>query len=220
MRRRQLFLFGAIAPWVYLFTVILGGAMRPEYSHMAHAVSELTEAGAPNKVLLDALFSVYNILLVIFAATLLSYVRERPKARKQGVLGAWVLIAVGVMGLLTNLFFPMDPRGAPTTLAGTIHLVLAGLLSLGTILATLLIGRWLYRQQDLRGYGTYSLITCAVIFLSGGFAAAMAATVSPIMGLAARITIGAFLQWLVVIALKLFSVAGSNPIAYEGAPRE
>jgi len=115
-----------------------------------------------------------------------------------------MLIVVGVLGLFVNLFFPSDPRGAPVTPAGTVHLVLAGLLSLGSILATLLVGLWLRSFEDLKRYGVYTLITCLVIFLSGGFAAASAATASPIMGLAERVTIGAFVQWPLVLGLRLY----------------
>ena len=48
-------------------------------------------------------------------------------------------------------------------------------------------------------------ISGIIIFISGGLAAYTGATLSPILGLMERITIGGFLQWLFVIALKLFS---------------
>ena len=50
--------FGCAALLQYCATVALGGRLQRsiQYSHLAHAVSELTVAGAPHKRLLDALF--------------------------------------------------------------------------------------------------------------------------------------------------------------------
>jgi hypothetical protein len=43
------------------------------------------------------------------------------------------------------------------------------------------------------------------VFISGGAAGYTGAILSPILGLMERITIGGFLQWLFVIALKLYT---------------
>jgi len=63
MKNRILSICGALAPILYIMTMVLGGAIRPGYSHIAQAVSELIETGAPNKALLDALFIIYNLLV-------------------------------------------------------------------------------------------------------------------------------------------------------------
>jgi hypothetical protein len=44
------------------------------------------------------------------------------------------------------------------------------------------------------------------VFISGGAVAYTGAILSPILGLMERITIGRFLQWLFVIALKLYTL--------------
>ena len=62
MSRKYLLVCGVVAPLVYIGTVILGGLLRPGYSHVAQAISELMAAGAPNKLLLDTLFTLYDIL--------------------------------------------------------------------------------------------------------------------------------------------------------------
>ncbi len=48
--RKILLLCGVFSPLVYVFMTILGGEMRPDYSHVCHAVSELLEAGAPKQI--------------------------------------------------------------------------------------------------------------------------------------------------------------------------
>lgn len=200
MKNRLLSICGALAPILYITTVALGGAIRLGYSHIAQAVSELIETGAPNKALLDALFIIYNLLVGLFGYRLLLW--SSPDSRQTGRFAAWVLVVTAFLGLLMPLSFPMDPRGTPATFVGTMHLVLAGLTSLGTMLAILFMGLWLRKQPDLGNYALYSFTSLAIVFVSGGVAAASAAQANPYMGLFERITIGAFLQWLFVLAMK------------------
>jgi hypothetical protein len=94
---------------------------------------------------------------------------------------------------------------AAITSTGAMHIVFAGLSSLATMLAILLMGLWFRSSQRLRGYGLYSFISVAAVFLTGGFAAYSVANQSSIGGLIERITIGGFLQWLFVIALLMYS---------------
>ena len=213
MKNKVLMLCGIFAPVVYILTVILGGVLRPGYSHVSQAVSDLIAAGAPNKGLLDSLFALYNLLTFAFGVGLLIYMRNDPENRRKvvGTLGAITLVAEGIFGFIT-LFFPEDAGSLTTAISstGTLHIVFAGLSSLATILAILLMGFWFRDNQALRGYGSYSFISVAAVFLSGGFAAFSVATQSPIGGLVERITIGGFLQWLFVIALVFYSFKAAS----------
>jgi hypothetical membrane protein len=206
--KKLLLLCGIAAPVVYVVAVILGGLLRPGYSHTAQAVSGLIETGAPNKPLLDPMFALYNLLTVAFGIGLLQVVRgeNENKRKRVGTLGAIFLVIEGLFGFVT-IFFPQDPGGPPVTSTGTMHVVLAGLSSLTTMLTMLLMGFWFRSTSSLRGYGIYSWISVLVVFISGGLAAASVANQSPIGGLVERITIGGFLQWLFVIAIKLYSSA-------------
>ncbi len=205
MSKKSLSILGIIAPIAYVTFVIIGGAITPGYSHTSQAISELTATGSPHKLLLDFLFSAYNLMLMGFGIGFLQYVNNKQPARLSGKAGSWCIIVIGAMGLLTNLFFPMDPRGASATFLGTAHLILAGLLSLGTILATLLVGIWFRKQPGNKRLGTFSLTACAIIVLTGGLAAAAAATRSPMMGLIQRITIGTFILWVLFFGIKMTS---------------
>jgi hypothetical membrane protein len=215
MSRRYLLICGLLAPLVYVGAVILGGLLRPGYSHVAHAISELIAAGAPNTTLLNPLFTLYDILLAAFGVGLLLTVRAHPEQRgmRSGSLGAFALIVSGLLGVLMNLFFPQDPGGPPVTLIGTVHVVLAGVLSLGTMLAILCTGLWLRQAPGLHAYWRYSLASLAVIFISGWLGAAAIATSSPYLGLVERVTIGAFIQWVFVIALKLAAPTAATDLS-------
>jgi hypothetical membrane protein len=213
MRHRLLMLCGLLAPVVYVAAVILGGILSPDYSHKSQAVSELIEAGAPNKGLLNPMFAVYNLLTGAFGLGLFLTVRasSQTEGRLSGSLGALALVFEAMVGFVT-IFFPQDPRGAAPTFTGATHIVLAGLSSLATAVTILLMGVWFRKVPGLRGYGTYSLTTVVIIFITGGLAAWAVPTNNPFAGIFERLVIGAFLQWLVVIALKMYpSVMSSLP---------
>jgi hypothetical membrane protein len=210
MNIRILFLAGVLAVAIYLVAVVLGGMIRPGYNHGSQFISELIAAGAPNKAILNPLFILYNLLTGLFGLGLFSYVslQSQTAARLNiGSIGALALIAEAVFGLLT-VFFPQDMRGTPPmTFTGTIHIVLAGLSSLTSMITILLPGLWFRGIPGMGAYFLYSLITVIVVFISGGLTAAAGANNSPFVGLLERITIGAFLQWILVVALKLYSSA-------------
>lgn len=209
MRIKALILCGGLASIIYAVTVVLGGILRPGYSHISQFISELIATGAPNKPILDPLFALYNLLTIVFGVGLVMTVRAASEMRRKiiGTLGALILVAEGVFGFVT-VFFPQDPVGTAITSTGTMHIVLAGLSSLTTMLSMLLMGFWFRTQPGLRSYGRYSFISVAVVFVFGGLAAVMGVNSSPIVGIMERITIGGFLQWLFIIALKLYSFRG------------
>ena len=205
MRNKALLLSGVLAPLIYIVTVIVGGILRPGYSHIAQYVSELIENGAPNKAILDPLFAIYNILTIAFSFGLFLYVRSvsENRRKKVGLAGALVLVAEGIFGFVT-VFFPQDPIGSPATSTGTLHIVLASLSSLTTMLTMLLLGLWFRVIPALRRDGIYSFVSLGIVFLSGGLAASTIANPGPVNGLIERVTIFGFLQWLFVIGMRTY----------------
>ena len=205
MKYNVLFLSGVLAVIVYVGTVILGGILRPGYSHISQFVSDLIASGAPNKSLLDPLFLIYNLLTGGFAVGLFFYVNAQAGPKPNlGTFGALALLLEAIFGFLT-VFFPEGPHGAPITSTGTMHIVLAGLSSLATIVTILLVGLWFRGVPGMAGLSLYSIVTVIVVFISGGLTAAFGASGNPLLGLLERITIGAFLQWMLVIGLRLYT---------------
>jgi hypothetical protein len=204
--RRLLMLCGMLAVILYVGTVILGGLLRPSYSHLSQAVSDLIATGVPNKSLLDPLFIFYNLLTLAFGIGLLQRVRavDQPRGTRAGTLGALFLVAEGIFGFAT-VFSPEDAQGVLSTSTGTMHILLAALSSFTTMLTILFIGFWFRGTTHLRGASLYSFISVAGVFVSGGLAAMSIANHSPLAGLVERITIGGFLQWLFVIAAMMYS---------------
>jgi len=218
--KKLLMLCGCSAAILYTGTVILGGLIRPGYSHLFEAISELVADGAPNRSLLSSSFLLYNTLLSLFGIGLFLKANSRSRGRISGSLGSLALtLLVGVAGILMELAFPQDPGGIPTTFVGTMHIVMASVASLGTMVAVSMLGLWFRNMAELKGYSTYSLISVAIIFISGGLTAAALAKGYPLFGLLERITIGTFIVWMFMVGLKMFQLEEetSAPMQFEVA---
>ena len=81
------------------------------------------------------------------------------------------------------------------------------------MVAVLVTAAALRRNQEWQALAWYSYTSFAVIAVAGAWAATAASELSPLMGLAERIVIAAFLQWLLVIALVLTRRAPPKPVA-------
>ncbi len=209
MNKKYLLLCGAWASGVYVLTVILGGFLWAGYSHIEQPVSDLIAAGAPNKPLLDSFFALYNLLTIAFGLGLLQLVRRDQQNRRQlvGTFGALVLIAEGVFGICT-LFFPEDAGGMASSVisnTGMMHIVFAGLTSVTTMLAILLMGFWFRTSTTLHQYGWYSFISVAIVFVTGGLAAMSISSHNGVGGLWERLTMSAWLQWMFIIGAMLYA---------------
>ena len=220
MRNRLLIVAGLVAPLLYVGTVLLGGILRPGYSHIAQPVSDLIASGAPNTAVLNLLFALYNLLVLVFGISLFQWVRAENQTNRRtvGTIGAVFLLLEGLFGFIT-LFFPEDVGSiSEATSIGKLHIVFAGLSALTSLFAILLMGFWFRNSPLLRRYSSYSFISVLVVFVFGGMAAASVANGSPIAGLLERITIGGFIQWIFVIALMMYTTSKSYASKMQPSP--
>jgi hypothetical protein len=205
MKPKYFLACGTLAPPVYLGAVVLGGAYYPGYKPLFQAVSELIAAGAPNKIVLDVVFFFCSLLIALFSFGIFMLVNRTssPEARTAAKLGSLSLAGMSFLGLLI-LAFPIDPHGSPATLSGSIHVVLASVMSAGSLPTVLLIGFWLSKQPSQKGLALYSFITAASLFVVGGITAVIFFSDNPLLGAFERMTFALFLQWLLILAWKLF----------------
>lgn len=179
---------GIAAPLVYVGAVILGGASQPGYSHLVEPISALT---ASQGLWLNALFGLYNLLLLGFSA----FVIAGPGGGNTAFRTAgWLMALIGVVGLAL-LVFPMDLPGASATLFGTIHLGLAAIASVGSmaVMATAALG---WQRARARGAAMISWAALGFVLVTGGLTVFAAATAWPMVGALERLTIGGFLAWI------------------------
>jgi len=134
VNRRFLYLCGLIAPVPFVFTTILGGAIRPGNSRVSDMVSELFSPRSPNRFLWSALHPIFVFLLVLFGIGIQKFVQRNDDSKRIGILGASAFIAMGALNILTATIFPQDAWGTPSTFPGEMHLILSGVISILSIM--------------------------------------------------------------------------------------
>lgn len=208
MNQRYLYLCGMIAPILFILMTILGGALRPGYSHLSETISELFSPGSPNKPLLDTLHTTFAVLLTLFGVGILKFVSSSGKSSPAGMIGAWLYIAMGLVSITTAAIFPQDPWGSTPTFAGQMHNNLSGVVGILSVLAMLLLGIWFYRTGLSRGLAIYSFVTIGLAVLTTGFY--IASMDGPIMGLAERMAALVGFLWTFVVARWMFVREGNQ----------
>lgn len=196
---RTLALCGVLAPIVYVIALVVGNILDPSYSQVGKTVSELIERGAPNRDLLNAIFIIYNILLIPFAIGLYSGLLKKTTT----TLITIALIMNSILGVVWTLFFPLDVGGTSTSLTGMLHLIVGALVVPLIFLIELCFWSSTRKDDRWRGYGRFSLLIFAVTLVFGLMTVAFVN--SDYRGLLERITTGSFLLWVEVLALKLYS---------------
>ena len=207
-RNYLLYLSGMIAPLIFIFTAILGGILRPGYSHLADTVSELFSPGSPNKFLLDILHTGFAILLILFGIGIRQFIQSRDPSGWKGRLGAWLYITMGILSVGTATIFPQDPWGSPPTFPGEMHIILSGILSIMTIISMGLISAWFNKSGLMPHFWKFTWVIIGLTILATGFYVSNLST--PIMGLTERITIIIGFSWTFILALWLYRSTGSS----------
>lgn len=201
-----LLLGGVVSPLLYILVTIIGGELRPKYSHIKDTVSELFSPGSPNKKLLNRLILPYGVFNALFGVGMWLFVADSGFSSTLGVVASAFIILMGLINLLTGLVFLQDPMGEPITFSGKMHIVFVSMLALMSIATPILFGLWLNDASIASGFGVYSIITSIAIFVSGISTFVFAKLKMPVLGLVERITIAIFLQWSIVIAVKLMLI--------------
>jgi len=176
---------------------VLGGALHPGYSHVRNAISELTASQAPYRAALAPLYIAYNVLLVGFAVGLWRAYPQNRLLRAAVVLFA----AAGLSGIGQVTALPHDSTGTPATAAGTGHAVLAGVSAVLTVICAVVYGVAFRRTA---GWPRLSIASFGVAAFLVVIRPVTAASIGkPWMGLFERLTIGAFLAWVVVVSVAV-----------------
>jgi len=210
MNLKIISLFGIIAPIIFVITVVVGGLITSGYSHLSQSISELVMSGAQNKLYLDIPFSINYVFSCIFGFGLFVIFQSKasPLNSSTGLIGFTILGIIAILSFLSSNFFTMNLPGTPATTSGTIHLILVGLESLGSMVAILLVGLW-FKKVGLSGYSVYSIITLIIVFITGIMTVVATTQDSSYVGLFERLTIGAFALWSFIIALKFYNFTPS-----------
>ena len=186
---------GISAPLLYAAFVLLGGFIRHDYAPLSHTISTLVQDGAPNRIILRAGFILSNICLMLFGYGLFAISRNIEK--KYRSLSGLSLIGAGITGILI-IIFPKDPEYIKMTFTGYTHHFFIAILAVLTMISTLFFEFGEDHNRNLRTYSKISLffiLGFALITVIAGLSGYYYA------GLFERISIAAYLQWVLVIAV-------------------
>lgn len=183
---------------------VVAAALLPGYDPLSQAVSELSAIGAPSRAFLVAMVPVWTGLLAAFGLGVRRAAGDRKALRVTGDL----LVLHAIVGLLW-LPFPMTARAdmvpGPMGVNDVGHLAM-------TAATVLLVTAQVVTSATAFGR-RFRIYAAATVVTSLGFGAltgvltrdiALGAP-TPWMGLAERVSIGAWLLWMVVLAVTLLA---------------
>ncbi len=194
---------GILAPIIFALTAIVGGLMRPDYSHVFQAISELTEAGAADKTYLDPPLLIMEFLTILFGIGFFWAVR---RLNWQLKTSAVLLVVIGVGGAFFYRY-PMDPMGAEMTPDGKMHLVIVSLSALAAILSVLLAARGWMAAASGRAMARLSYTVLAIMLFTGFGSVFVAVGEWPGIGIWQRVNTGAFSVWQITTAISLLRLS-------------
>lgn len=200
---RTLGLLGAVGPIVYVAAVVIGGFLWPGYSHYSQTVSSLTSARAPNQAIMLPLFAFYNVCVILLAVGLYYGIQKEVKH----VWGPVFLTATGAGGLVLFLF-PQDYPQGPVTIFGTLHVVVAGIITFFSLAAMALFWHHFRLDPSWKGYGRFSIVMLPIALVLGVFGVISLST--PYAGLAERLSTGSILLWMETVSIGLVLRSSKN----------
>jgi len=198
---KALLVCGIVSSLVYVGGEVLASTSREGYSYVNQAVSELAAIGASTRPWMLALFSVYNALVVLFAAG----VWQAAGGKRTTKAAAVALVVYAVVGEVTQVFSPMNPRGSGAMTATDVgHIVLTAVEVLSIVAMIILAS-----GAGGRGFRVFSILAIVVIMAGGISTGAVsqhmtaAVTSTPWAGILERVNIYGTMLWVLVLGTTL-----------------
>jgi uncharacterized protein DUF998 len=197
--RKSLLACGIAAPLLYAAMVAFVPLGFAGYDSASQTVSELSAIGAPTRLVWVALGTLYSVLVAAFGWGIVSSAGRSRALRVAGSL----LLASGLIGLFWP---PMHLRGAESTLTDTLHIVWMAVSGLLTVVAMGFAAGALGRRFRIYSIGSI-LVLLATSAMTSRDAPNLAANLpTPWMGVWERISITAWMLWLLVFAIALLQL--------------
>jgi hypothetical membrane protein len=203
--RKLLLSCGVISSLLYLVAIDVIVPIRHAGYHnfTSQMVSELMAVGAPTRNLLIWLFTVYNLLVLAFAAGVWASAQGRRSVR----LTAAALVGYGAVSTAGLFLFPMDLRGTMGSQRDALHIAATFVMSI-LIVASMAFGAF---ARGMR-FRQYSFATIAIVVVFGALAGFLARPMpgpTPGLGVAERINIYATMLWMSLLAVSLWRLPRS-----------
>ncbi len=194
-------LCGVIAPVLFTIIVITLSLLRPGYSHVSQAISELGSVGAPNAIVQDGNFILLGLLIIAFAYGLHKGIGDGKGSR----LGPILVAVFGAVAAIGDGIFPLPgPLHQPLFIVGVIAFMIG----------ILIITRRLKRDTNWQGYRLYSLGTGVIAIVL--FIVLLSYAIStngggPWFGALQRLFLAPLFLWIGVMAIHLLRLQSVMP---------
>lgn len=179
--------------------------LRADYDPIAMTTSHY--AVGPYGFLMSSAF--LGMSLASLALTIGLYFGMSPPRRTRFGLG---LLAIWGVGVLVAMIFPIDLPGAPQTISGTIHRINGPTIFLGVTAGATLVT--LRSRQDEKWRPIYRPALALSLVMLAAFVGTFLSVVAEagLGGLTQRVFLTALVTWMVLMAVRLRSVAiGADP---------
>jgi len=210
MIQKMLLIFGIFSSLLYALMNIFIPMRWEEYNSVSQTVSELSAIGAPTRQVWITLGLIYTLLFIAFGWGVRSMA---PSSRPlRGVAG--LIIVYGIISLAWPLA-PMHLRGAEFSLTDSMHIAL-GFITILIMLFIMGFGAAVF-EKSFRFYSILSIIA----FLTSGILTGIEAPriaenlPTPWIGIWERLSIGIFLVWIVLFAIKLLRTTRQPGLYHE-----
>jgi hypothetical protein len=197
MDKKLLCYGGIFGPIVFLLNDVIGSIITKNYSPIINAVSELTQAGSENVILLSSLFIIAALSIMFFGIGISTHYNFQHS--KLLFFGGIFIMILGIFSALSGSIFPMDPFGGEASFAGNMHIILTGLNIIMVVLAVPMIGIGLYREKQWKSFRLYSMITVFIMVIFGASTSILLMNEIEMLGLFERITIYSYQLWIFIL---------------------
>jgi hypothetical protein len=205
MIRKILLICGIFSSLLYVAMNIFIAMQWKSYSSVSQTVSELSAIDAPTRSAWIPWGVIYTLLFIAFGFGVWTSAHQNCYLR----ILAGLIITYGIISLAWP-FAPMHLRGAEFTFTDTMHITLA---MVTIVLMFLAIG--FGAKAFGKPFRIYSIASLIIFLVFGALTGMNASRIAknlptPWVGVWERINIGAFLLWIMVLAIILLR-AGSSP---------
>jgi hypothetical protein len=197
---------GIVAPVLHIvMDDVIAAGLYPGYDRIARPVSEFSATYAPSRLVLIPLGIIFELLMIAFWIGVWRAAAGNRALRLTGGL----MLGFAALGLLA---FPFPMVADEVLGANTVHTIIWGVLTPLLMLA----GIGASAAAFGKAFRVYAILTVVALVACGaltGVLAARADAGEPVrwFGIAERALIGAWLQWVAVLAIALLRGQGDRP---------